>query len=62
MKPKFHQVLDMCIENGIKLGVNRAFKHDEHPSREVIETSVFDAISGELYEWFDFEEHSDALS
>lgn len=54
MKPKFFPVLDMCIENGIKLGYNRAHKHTETPTREQIEIQIYDAIMHEIYEWFEF--------
>ena len=36
MKVKFFPVLEMCIENGITFGLNRAYKHDDAPSREVM--------------------------
>ena len=44
----------MCIENGIKLGYNRAHKHTETPTREQIEIQIYDAIMHEIYEWFEF--------
>ena len=55
MKPKIYPVLEMCLENGITLGYNRAFKHNDHPSIDVIKESIHNAISDEIYEWFDLE-------
>jgi hypothetical protein len=56
MKPKFTPVLEMCIENGLRLGYTRAFKHNDNPSDEQIHQAIFQAVMHELYEWFDFEE------
>lgn len=56
MKPKFHLVLDQCIEYGIDLGLNRAYKHDDDPSRETIKENIKREIENQIYEWFDFDE------
>lgn len=56
MTPKFYKVLDTCIETGVKFGLNRAFKHDDNPSKEVIEEHIQREIMNQMYEWFDFEE------
>lgn len=55
MKVKFFPVLEMCIENGISLGFNRAYKHDDAPSREIIMENIKREIESQLYEWFDME-------
>lgn len=55
MKVKFFPVLEMCIENGISLGFNRAYKHDDTPSREIIMENIKREIESQLYEWFDME-------
>ena len=55
MKVKFFPVLEMCIENGITFGLNRPFKHDDNPSREVMMESIKREIETQLYEWFDME-------
>jgi hypothetical protein len=56
MQPKFMPVLEMCIENGIKLGLTRAHKHDDEPSAKQIEEEIFRCITNEIYEWFDVQE------
>jgi len=56
MKPKTLPVLEMCIETGTIVGWNRAFKHNDNPSEEVIREAIASAIMHEFYEWFDFEE------
>lgn len=56
MTPKFNAVLDMCIENGLKLGFSRAHKHNDQPTEQQIIEKQFQAIMDEIYEWFDFED------
>ena len=56
MKPKIYPVLEMCLENGITLGYNRAFKHNDHPTEDAIKESIHKEILNEIYEWFDFED------
>ena len=56
MKPKIYPVLEMCLEKGITLGYNRAFKHNDHPTEDAIKESIHKAILNEIYEWFDFED------
>ena len=56
MKPKLWPLLDMCIESGVTLGLNRAYKHDDNPSTEVIKEHIQREIINQIYEWFDFEE------
>lgn len=56
MKPKFVIALDHCLESGIELGMNRAYKHDDDPSRETIKEHIMREINNQIYEWFDFDE------
>ena len=55
MKPKLLPLLEQCIEHGIIRGYNRAFKHDDDPSSDVITQTIFNCIMEEIHEWFDFE-------
>lgn len=55
MKPKFDAVLEMCIDNGLRLGYNRAFKHSDDPTEEMIFDKQRAAIFEEIYEWFNME-------
>lgn len=61
MQPKFQALLDMCIENGLRLGYTRAFKHTDEPDENIIIGKQFDAIRDEIYEWFDFPEVKDVV-
>jgi len=56
MKPKFHVILSQAIEEGVKRGYRRAYKHNEDPSEEVICDTIEDCVMGSLYEYFDFPE------
>ena len=56
MKPKFHVILSQAIEEGVKRGYRRAYKHNEDPSEEVICDTIEECVMGSLYEYFDFPE------
>lgn len=56
MKPNFHKVLEMAIEQGVKYGYSRAHKHVENPSEGVIIDSIVEQVMNSLDEWFDFED------
>lgn len=55
LTPKFLPVLEMCIENGLRLGHRRAYKHSDNPDEEIIYSKQHDAIMEEIYQWFDVE-------
>lgn len=56
MTPKFTQLLEECILDGIVLGYTRAYKHNSDPSSTDIKESIFNAVLSEIHEWFDFDE------
>lgn len=58
MKPKFRNVLEMALEQGVRYGYNRAHKHVENPSEGAIIDNVVEGVMNSLYEWFDFEEEN----
>jgi hypothetical protein len=55
MKPKFYELLQCCIEDGLERGLNRAYKHTDFPDSDRIRNCQFESIMLELHEWFDFE-------
>ena len=59
MKPKLHLVLELAIKNGIDYGWNRAHKHTDTPSEDLIKQEMEEAIWHEIYEWFDMETDDD---
>jgi archaeosine-15-forming tRNA-guanine transglycosylase len=56
MKPKFRVILEQAIEEGVRCGYHRAFKHVENPTEGAIIEHVEDAVMSAIYEYFDFEE------
>ena len=56
MTPKFTQLLEKCILDGVILGHKRAYKHDDAPSELDINGSIVNEVLTEIHEWFDFDE------
>lgn len=55
MKANEYKLLSRCIEDGIQLGINRAYKHsDGMPSKDVMLDQIEAAVMQEICEWFDF--------
>jgi len=57
MKPKTYPILNECIERGIIIGYNRAYKHgcNDAPTAEEIQHHIHESIMVEINEYFDFE-------
>jgi hypothetical protein len=58
MKPKFRPILEMAVEQGVRYGYNRAFKHDSEPHVDAIVEHIVDQVISSLDDWFDFEEEN----
>ena len=56
MKPKFNVILEQALEEGVKRGYRRAFKHIEDPTEESICQHIEEQVMSSLYEYFDFSE------
>lgn len=56
MTPKFYELLERCIEDGLELGWNRAHKHSDCPNKLTLCDEQRVAILGQIHEWFDFPE------
>lgn len=56
MTPKFIQLLETCIIDGVTLGHTRAYKHNDSPARHEINESIVNEVLSELHEWFEFDE------
>lgn len=56
MKPKFREILDQAIENGIKYGWYKAHKHTDEPEENDIKGAIATAIWLEIDSLFDFEQ------
>ena len=53
MKPKFRNVLELAIEEGVRIGYNRAFKHNPGPHIDSIVDTIVTEIFNSLDTWFD---------
>lgn len=59
MKPKFVQLLETCIMDGVTMGHARAYKHDDSPTKAQINEAIVNAVLLEIHEWFDFDEEQE---
>ena len=55
MRVKTYELVAQCVETGVALGIRRAHKHTDAPTREDLEREVVRAILGEFDVWFEFE-------
>jgi hypothetical protein len=56
MKPKFTRLLEQCVEDGVYMGIQRAYKHDQDVSTDHLAQQVILEVMNELDEWFDMKE------
>jgi hypothetical protein len=56
MTPKFMQLLEQCVLDGVILGHKRAYKHNDAPSESDINMSIVTEVMNEIHEWFDCDE------
>ena len=59
MKPNTYEIIQRCLEEGIEMGYNRAFKYLEResfPSKEVLLDNIQTAVMNEICTYFKFEE------
>ena len=55
MKPKFMRLLETCIVDGVVMGHNRAYKHNDSPEQYEINQSIVEEVLNEIHEWFDID-------
>ena len=60
MKPREYRLFAECLENGLRRGYRRAFKHTESPTEEQLLESLHTNVLGEVSEWFAFAPDEDA--
>lgn len=54
--PKTFYILGDAIESGIAMGYERAFKHDDNPSSDVIKQSIYEEVINSIFEVFELKE------
>jgi hypothetical protein len=53
LKPNTYKVLQMAVEEGVVLGLNRAYKYEDNPTEDHIQNQVVESVLNALLEWFD---------
>jgi hypothetical protein len=56
MQVKEYTVLVDCVERGVTMGMNRAYKHSDTPSPDHINSQIVNAVLVEISEYFNFKE------
>ncbi len=58
MTPKFSEVLEMAVEQGVLRGLNQFYKHrDDAPHcLGELDRKISEEVMNSIYEWFDFED------
>jgi hypothetical protein len=52
-------ILSQAVEDGVKRGYRRAFKHVESPSEEDVTDSIDSAVMASILEYFTFDSEFD---
>ena len=55
MKVKTLVILEQAIEEGVRRGYRRAFKHVDDPTEESICDHIEECVMAQIYEYFTFE-------
>lgn len=55
MQPKTYAVLQLAIEQGVHIGIQRAYKHIDTPQpRDWQIEEIIRSVETSIHEWFDF--------
>lgn len=55
MRPRTYSILDRAVEEGTKLGYNRAHKHTSKPTEALMLERIQDAVMEKICEVFEFD-------
>ena len=55
LKFKAYEIIERAVEEGISYGLNRAYKHEDSPSQNLIAIEIEKAVMLSLTEIIDFE-------
>lgn len=56
MKPRLRVILENAIEEGVRRGYNRAYKHTLEPHEEMIIQEIEEAVMSSITDYFAFED------
>lgn len=52
-----YKLVDQCVQDGVELGINRAYKYsDGMPNKQALISEIQSAVMQELCEWFRFDD------
>jgi len=54
MTPDTYKIIEMAVNDGVRIGVNRAYKHNDNPDKDAICDSVNRHVMTEICTWFKF--------
>lgn len=56
MKPKMYKILNTAIEEGVRDGWRRAYKHNDNPHEDAVKEFIEDAVMSSIHDYFVFDE------
>ena len=59
MRPKFRIILEQAIQEGVRRGYSRAYKHIDNPSEGAIVENIEEQVMSSIYEYFTFNEEDE---
>jgi hypothetical protein len=59
MRPKFRIILEQAIQEGVRRGYSRAYKHIDNPSEGAIIENIEEQVMSSIYEYFTFDEEDE---
>jgi len=56
MKPKMYHILSLAVEQGVRDGWRRAYKHTDDPHEDSVQEHIEEAVMSAIHEYFIFDE------
>jgi hypothetical protein len=56
MAPDTYKLVQMAVDDGVAIGVRRAFKYTNKPSEDAMIETIRQEVMNQVCEWFKFEE------
>jgi len=57
--PKMYQLLERCVYDGIAMGYERAYKHNDYLDDDHIKECIHREVMNEICEWFQVDSGND---
>lgn len=58
MTPDTYKVIQMAVDDGVAIGVRRAFKYTDKPDEEQMIETIRMEVMSQICEWFKFNENN----